>query len=73
LSWRGIPPHHPGDVIRVIDGPLATEWATTARTSSPTSGNGALRDVWVAVRPYIRTCSNEVSLAQVVRGDLPRS
>lgn len=31
----------------------------------------ALRDVWVAVRSYIRDVLDEVSLAQVVHGDLP--
>ena len=60
-----------GDVIRVIDGPLARVGDYRPDQLAYTGHTEALRDVWVAVRSYIRDVLDEVSLAQVVHGDLP--
>src|ERR1035437_7634410 len=60
-----------GEIIRVIDGPLARVGDYRPDQLAYTGHTEALRDVWIAVRSYIRDVLDEVSLAQVVRGDLP--
>jgi Rrf2 family protein len=60
-----------GDVLRVIDGPLARVGDYRPDQLAYTGHTEALRDVWVAVRSYIRDVLDVVTLAQVVRGDLP--
>lgn len=60
-----------GDIIRVIDGPLARVGDYRPDQLAYTGHTAALRDVWIAVRSYIRDVLDEVSVAQVVRGDLP--
>ncbi|MGO8687142.1 MAG: RrF2 family transcriptional regulator [Candidatus Dormibacteria bacterium] len=60
-----------GDVIRVIDGPLARVGDYRPDQLAYTGHTEALRNVWVAVRSYIRDVLDAVTLAQVVRGDLP--
>jgi Rrf2 family protein len=61
------------DVIRAVDGPLANvrgarpEQVTYAGSAEP------LRDVWVAVRASLRSVLERVTLADVVRGELPAS
>jgi Rrf2 family protein len=60
-----------GDVIRVIDGPLARVGDYRPDQLAYTGHTEALRDVWVAVRSYIRDVLDEVTLAQVVERDLP--
>jgi len=58
-------------VMRVVDGPLAnvrglrSEEVTYAGTAEP------LREVWVAVRASLRRVLEAVTLADVVRGELP--
>jgi Rrf2 family protein len=59
------------DVIRAVDGPLAnvrgvrSEQVTYAGTAEP------LRDVWVAVRASLRGVLENVTLADLARGELP--
>jgi Rrf2 family protein len=60
-----------GDVIRVIDGPLARVGDYRPDQLAYTGNTEALRDVWVAVRSHIRDVLDQVSVDQVLRGDLP--
>jgi Rrf2 family protein len=60
-----------GQILRVADGPLARV-ADYRPDQLDYSGHAApLRDVWVAVRAYIRDVLDEVTVAQVCRGELP--
>jgi Rrf2 family protein len=59
------------DVIRAVEGPLAN-----VRGFSPDrlvyEGSAAkLRDVWVALRASVRNVLEQVTLADVARGELP--
>ncbi len=60
-----------GDIIRVTDGPLARVGDYRPDQLDYSGHTAALRDVWVAVRAYIRDVLDEVSVAQVCRGELP--
>jgi Rrf2 family protein len=59
------------DVIRAVEGPVANvrgvspELVEYAGTAEP------LRDVWIAVRASLRSVLERVSLADLVRGELP--
>jgi Rrf2 family protein len=59
------------DVIRAVEGPLAN--VRGVRPESVEYGGVAepLREVWVAVRASLRSVLEEVTLADVARGDLP--
>jgi Rrf2 family protein len=59
------------DVIRTIDGPLASINGQAPETRVYPEGTTRLRDVWVAVRASIRRVLEEVTVADVVRGELP--
>ena len=60
-----------GDVIRAVDGPLAE--IRGYRPEATTYGGAAehLQTVWIAVRASLRRVLDEVTLAQVVAGELP--
>ena len=60
-----------GDILRVIDGPLARVGDYRPDQLAYVGHTEALRDVWVAVRSYIRDVLDQVSLSQVVQCDLP--
>ena len=59
------------DVIRAIDGPLAGVSGT--RPESLAFGGVAepMREVWIAVRASLRSVLEQVTLADVVAGELP--
>jgi Rrf2 family protein len=60
-----------GQILRVADGPLARV-ADYRPDQLDYSGHAApLRDVWVAVRAYIRDVLDGVTVAQICRGELP--
>lgn len=61
------------DVIRAVEGPLA--WVRDSRPGSIEYAGSAesLADVWVAVRAALRSVLDEVSIAEVLAGDLPAS
>jgi Rrf2 family protein len=61
-----------GDVIRAIDGPLARVGDYRPDQLDYAGHTAALRDIWVAVRSYLRDVLDEVSVAQICSGDLPR-
>jgi Rrf2 family protein len=59
------------EVIRAIDGPLAG--VSGVRPESLEFGGVAepMRDVWIAVRASLRSVLEQISLADVVSGELP--
>jgi Rrf2 family protein len=72
--WLAKPPEEItiADVIRAVEGPLAS-----VRGASPESitygGTAApLGKLWVAVRANLRAVLEEVTIADVANGDLPR-
>jgi Rrf2 family protein len=59
------------DVIRAVDGPLANvRGVRPAQLEFPGKAE-KLRDVWVAVRANLRDVLENVTLADVAKGDLP--
>jgi Rrf2 family protein len=59
------------DVIRAVEGPLADVHGTPPEKLRLTGAAKPLKDVWVATRASLRAVLEEVTLANVVSGDLP--
>ncbi len=59
------------DVIRAVEGPLATVRGEPADELTYHGGAAALERVWLALRANIRQVLESVTLADVVAGDLP--
>ncbi len=59
------------DVIRAIDGPLAGVSGSRPETLGFTGPAEPMRDVWIAVRASLRSVLEQITLADVVAGDLP--
>lgn len=59
------------DVIRAVDGPLANVRGIRSELVAYSGNAEKLRDVWVAVRASLREVLENVTLADVVRGELP--
>jgi Rrf2 family protein len=60
-----------GDIIRAVDGPLAGVRGARPETAGYAGEAEHLQTVWVAVRASVRSVLDEVSVADVLRGDLP--
>jgi Rrf2 family protein len=60
------------DVIRALDGPLASVGGTPPETLDYVGSAGALREVWVATRAALRGILENTTLADVVLNQLPR-
>jgi Rrf2 family protein len=60
-----------GDVIRAVDGPLAGVRGARPETAGYAGAAENLQTVWVALRASVRSVLDEVTLADVVRGELP--
>jgi Rrf2 family protein len=60
-----------GDVIRAVDGPLAGVRGIRPEAAGYAGVAEHLQQVWVAVRASLRSVLDEVTLAQVVSGELP--
>ncbi len=60
-----------GAVFRVVDGPLAEVRGLRPQDLSYAGSAEHLPTVWVAVRASLRRVLDEVTLADVVAGDLP--
>ncbi len=58
------------DVIRVVEGPLATVRGESADDLDYRGDAAPLRDVWLALRANVRAVLEHVTLAQVVSGEL---
>ena len=59
------------DVIRAIDGPLAGVSGARPETLGFEGVAEPMRDVWIAVRASLRGVLEQVTLADVVSGELP--
>ncbi|HKG03268.1 MAG TPA: Rrf2 family transcriptional regulator [Conexibacter sp.] len=61
------------DVIRIVDGPLG---AVAGQAPEDTAYRGAaahLRETWVATRASLRQVLEQVTVAQIASGDMPRA
>lgn len=61
------------DVIRAVDGPLANVRGLRSEQVAYQGSSERLRDVWVAVRASLRAVLEQVTLADLARGELPAS
>ena len=71
--WLAVPADRitVADIVRVIDGPLAAvRGVRPSETDFPPPAE-PMRDVWVAVRASLRAILEEVTLADIVRNELP--
>ena len=59
------------DVIRAVEGPLANVRGLSPDHLEYAGSATKLRDVWVALRASVRNVLEQVSLADVARGELP--
>jgi Rrf2 family protein len=59
------------DIIRAVEGPLATVRGERAERLEYGEGTGGLQDMWVAVRASLRSVLEQVTLADIVAGELP--
>jgi Rrf2 family protein len=60
------------DVIRPLDGPLAEVRGQRPETATYAGSAEHLQDVWVAVRASLRQVLEQVTIADIVAGELPR-
>jgi Rrf2 family protein len=60
------------DVIRAVEGPLANVRGVRPEAVEYAGSAEPLREVWVAVRASMRSVLEEVTLADVADGSLPR-
>jgi Rrf2 family protein len=60
-----------GDVIRAVDGPLASVRGEAPEDLAYEGVAGSLQTVWVALRANLRGVLDEVTLGQVATGKLP--
>jgi Rrf2 family protein len=60
------------DIIRAVEGPLANVRGERPEALSYPDGAGALQDVWIATRAALRSVLEQVTLADVAAGDLPK-
>ena len=59
------------DVIRAVEGPLATVRGVSPDQLDYVGNAEKLREVWVALRANVRGVLEQVTLADVARGELP--
>jgi Rrf2 family protein len=60
------------DIIRAVEGPLATVRGERAEQLDYGPESGALQDMWIAVRASLRSVLEQVTVADVVDDKLPR-
>jgi Rrf2 family protein len=60
------------DVIRAVEGPLASVRGESAEDLDYASESEALRRVWLALRSNVREVLESVTLADLSSGDLPQ-
>jgi len=59
------------DIVRAVEGPLATVRGEGPQALSPSGAAAPLKAVWIALRANLRAVMEEVTLADVVSGELP--
>jgi len=60
------------DVVRALDGPLAAVRGMAPEEANYYGASEHLRDVWIATRSAVRAVMENVSLADIAEGGLPR-
>ncbi len=58
-------------MIRAVEGPLANVRGMSPDTLEYEGSSERLRDVWVALRASVRGVLEQVTLADVAKGELP--
>lgn len=61
------------DVIRAVEGPLASVRGEPPESRKYGGAAGALPRVWIAVRKNLRSVVEQVTVADVASGDLPKA
>jgi Rrf2 family protein len=61
------------DVIRPLDGPLAEVRGLRPEATNYEGAAEHLQTVWIAVRASLRTVLEQVTIEDIVTGDLPKS
>src|ERR1700728_4913211 len=61
------------DVIRAVEGPLASVRGERPENLAYDGSAESLQQVWIALRAHIRAVLEHVTLANVARGKLPKS
>jgi Rrf2 family protein len=61
------------DIIRAVEGPLATVRGGPPESSTYAGAATALPRVWIAVRKSLRSVVEHVTVADVARGELPEA
>jgi Rrf2 family protein len=71
--WLARPPDEitVADVVRAVDGPIANVRGLGPESVEYAGSAERLRDVWVAVRANLRAVLEQVTLADLARGELP--
>jgi Rrf2 family protein len=59
------------DIVRAVEGPLATVRGESPDSLKYKGGAKPLQQVWIALRANLRAVMDEVTLADVVAGELP--
>lgn len=72
--WLSRPPEtlSVADVIRGVEGPLATVRGERPEHLAYEGASESLQEVWIALRANIRAVLEHVTLADLARGKLPR-
>jgi Rrf2 family protein len=60
-----------GEIMRAVDGPLASVRGEAPEDLSYDGAAGSLQTVWVALRANLRAVLDEVTLGDVAAGELP--
>jgi Rrf2 family protein len=60
------------DVIRALDGPLATVRGEPPEDVDYAGSAAPLQDVWFALRANLRAVTEHVSIAELARGEVPK-
>jgi Rrf2 family protein len=73
--WLARPPEEitVADVVRAVDGPIANVRGRGPEQVEYSGYAERLREVWVAVRASLRAVLEEVTIADLARGELPES
>jgi Rrf2 family protein len=61
------------DVIRAVEGPIATVRGEAPEDVDYPAGAGALQEVWIATRAALRSVLEQVTMADVASGELPEA
>jgi Rrf2 family protein len=73
--WLGRPASEVtiADIVRAVEGPIANVQSSPPESIEYRGNAEHLQEVWIAVRASLRSVVEEVSLADLVSGELPAS